>query len=161
MTMKSDSLFHYGSLGMGTICTHFKLNQRFYRLHKITPATDKERSDIEIKDMDFTMTHVRFGCSHLHPIGHLTHKRRSDSAPDPDGVLKEVVRIKIRQYRNIYLNRPDPKAFLLLVVDTSGRMYDYFIRLFSCIITVRDLLYLMNCRRNRISFDSFTLLVHS
>ena len=40
--------------------------------------------------MDFTMTHVRFGRSHLHPITQLTHTRRSDSTPDPDGVLKDV-----------------------------------------------------------------------
>ena len=109
------------------------------KIHKITPATGKERGDIDIKDyvvlqnpqgqdnrlppprtliMDFTMTHVRFGCSQLHPIGQLTHTRRSDGAPDPDGGLKKTVRIKIRQYRNIYLNRPDPIAFLPLTVDT-------------------------------------------
>ena len=87
------------------------------KIHKITPATGKERGDIEIKDyvvlqkpegqdnrlppprtliMDFTMTHVRFGRSHLHPIGQLTHTRRSDGAPDPDGALKEAARINIR-----------------------------------------------------------------
>ena len=87
------------------------------KIHKINPATGKERGDIEIKDyvvlqkpqgqdnrlppprtliMDFTMTHVRFGRSHLHPIGQLTHTRRSDGAPDPDGALKEAARIKIR-----------------------------------------------------------------
>ncbi len=84
------------------------------KIHKITPATGKERGDIEIKDyvvlqkpqsqdnrlppprtliMDFTMTHVRFGRPHLHPIGQLSHTRRSDGAPDPDGDLQEVVRI--------------------------------------------------------------------
>ena len=72
--------------------------------------------------MDYTMTHVRFGCSHFHP-------RRSDGTPDPDVVFKEVVRIKIRHYRNFYLNHPDPIAFIPLVVDTTGRMYDEFIRL--------------------------------
>ena len=77
--------------------------------------------------MDFTMTHVRFGRSHLHPIGQLTHTRRSDSAPDPDGVIQDTVRIKIRHYRNIYLNRPDPIVFLSLAVDTSDRLYDDFI----------------------------------
>ena len=56
------------------------------KIHKITPATDKERGDIEIKDyvvlqkpqtqdnrlppphtliIDYTMTHIRFGCSNL------------------------------------------------------------------------------------------------
>ena len=54
--------------------------------------------------MDFTMTHVRF--------------------QNADGVLKETVRIKIRHYRNIYLNRPDPIAFLSLTGDISDRLYD-------------------------------------
>ena len=112
----------------------------------------KERGDIEIKDyvvletpqgqdnrlpppqlvtliMDFTMTHVRFGSPHLHPIGQLTHTGSLDDVPDPDIALKEVVRIKIRHYRNIYLNRPDLIALLSLAVDTSGRLYDDFIRL--------------------------------
>ena len=43
--------------------------------------------------------------------------------------LKEVARIKIRHYRNLYLNHPDPIAFIPLTVDTTGRMYDEFIRL--------------------------------
>ena len=89
------------------------------KIHEITPATGKERGDIEIKDyvvlqktqtqdnrlpsphtliMDFTMTHVKVGHSHFHPIGQLTHTRRSDGAPDPNSVVKEVVRIKIRHY---------------------------------------------------------------
>ena len=97
------------------------------KIHKITPSTDKERGDMEMKDyivlqtpqtqdnllppphtlmMDFTMTHVRR--SHLHPMGQLTHTRRSDGASDPDGALKETVRIKIRHYHNLYVNRPDP-----------------------------------------------------
>ena len=126
------------------------------KIHKITPATGKERGDLEIKDyvvldkpqgkdnrlppprtliMDFTMTHDRtdnldrFGCSHLHPIGQFTHTRRSDGDPDPDGALKEEVRIKNRHYRSIYLNRPDPIAFWSLTVNTSDRLYDDFIRL--------------------------------
>jgi hypothetical protein len=97
------------------------------------PATGKERGDMEIKDyvvmqkpqvnrlppphtfiMDYTMTHVRFGCSHLHPMGQLTNTRRSDGAPDPDAVLKEVARIKFSHYRNLYLNHPDPIAFIPL-----------------------------------------------
>ena len=55
--------------------------------------------------------------------------RRSDGVPDPDGTLKEVVRIKIQCYRNIYLNHPDPIDFIPLTVDTTGRLYDEFIRL--------------------------------
>ncbi len=75
------------------------------------------------------MTHTRFGRSHLHPVVQLTNTRRSDDVPDPDGSLKEVVRIKIRHYRNVYLNRPDPIVFIPLAVDTTGRLYDEFIRL--------------------------------
>ena len=99
------------------------------KIHDITPATGKERGDLEIKDyvvmqkpqtqanrlppphtliLDYTMTHIRFGSSHVHPMVQLTNSRRSDGAPDPDGTLTEVVRIKIRHYRNLYLNRPDP-----------------------------------------------------
>ena len=86
--------------------------------------------------MDFTMTHIRFGRSHLHPMRQLTHTRRSDGDPDPDGSLtfaEEVTRSKIRHYRNVYIiatsSRPDPSAFLPLAVDTSVRLYDDFIRL--------------------------------
>ncbi len=44
---------------------------RKVKIHKITAVTGKERGD-------FTMTHVRFGRSHLHPVGQLTHTRCSD-----------------------------------------------------------------------------------
>jgi len=65
----------------------------------------------------------------LTPYDQLTNTRRSDGAPDPDVALKEVVRIKIRHYRNLYLNHPDTIVFIPLAVDTTGRMYDEFIRL--------------------------------
>ena len=42
-----------------------------------------------------------------------------------------MARIKIRHYRNVYLNRPDPIVFIPLTVDTTGRLYDEFIRLLS------------------------------
>ena len=44
-------------------------------------------------------------------------------------MVLEAVRISIWHYRNIYLNRPDPIAFLLLAVHTSDRLYDDFLRL--------------------------------
>ena len=62
-------------------------------------------------------------------MGQLTNTRRSDGSPDPDGSLKEAVRIKIRHYHNVYLNHPDPIPFIPLTVDTTGRLYDEFIRL--------------------------------
>ena len=49
--------------------------------------------------------------------------------PDPDGSLKETVRIKIRHYRNVYWNLPDPIVFIPVAVDTTGHEYDDFIRL--------------------------------
>ena len=81
------------------------------KIHNITPVTGKERGDLEIKDyvvmqkpqtqanrlppphtliLDYTMTHIRFGRSHVHPMVQLTNTRSSDGAPDPDGSLKEL-----------------------------------------------------------------------
>jgi hypothetical protein len=81
------------------------------KIHKITPATGKERGDLEIKDyvvlqkpqekadrlppprtliLDFTMTHTFYGRSHVHSIGQLTNTRRSDGVPEPDGTLRVV-----------------------------------------------------------------------
>ena len=72
----------------------------------ITPPTGKERGDLEIQDyvvlqkpktqvnrlppprtliMDYTMTHTRFGRSHLHPMGELRNSSQSDGSPEPDG----------------------------------------------------------------------------
>ena len=114
------------------------------KIHNITPTTGKERGNLEIKDyvviqkpqpqatrlpphhtliMDYTMTHIRFGRSHLYPMGQLTNTRRSDGAPDPDVAFKEVARIKIRHYLNLF-----------------------------CTLTVRHRLWIMNYHRNRTSF---------
>ncbi len=79
--------------------------------------------------LDFTLTHTRFGKSQLSSMGQLTHTRRTDSAPEPDGSLKTVVRVKIRHYRQLYLNHPDPVSFIPVPVDTSDRVYDDFSRL--------------------------------
>ncbi len=38
-------------------------------------------------------------------------------------------RDKIRNYRQIYLSRPDPIVFMTVEVDTSARIYDDFSRL--------------------------------
>ncbi len=120
------------------------------KIHNITPATGKERGDVEIRDyvilqkprdltdclppprtliLDFTLTHTRFGKSQVSSLGQLTHTRRTDGAPEPDGVLRTVVRAKIRHYRQLYMNRPEPIAFMSVVVDTTGRIYEDFSRL--------------------------------
>jgi hypothetical protein len=120
------------------------------KIHKITPATGKERGDLEIKDyvslqkpqeqddrlppprtlmLDFTLTHTRYGRSHVHPVGQLTNIRRSDSAPEPDGPLRVVVRKKILHYRQLYIDHPDPITFMPVEVDTSDCIYDDFLRL--------------------------------
>ena len=41
----------------------------------------------------------------------------------------QVARTKILHYRQLYINRPDPIAFLPATVDTKGRLYDDFSRL--------------------------------
>ena len=40
-----------------------------------------------------------------------------------------MVRTKIIHYRRLYADRPDPVVFMPLVVNTSGRLYDDFLRL--------------------------------
>ncbi len=35
-----------------------------------------------------------------------------------------MARAKIRHYRQLYINRPEPIAFMTVVVDTSDRIYD-------------------------------------
>ncbi len=120
------------------------------KIHKITPATGKERGDLEIKNyvvlqkpqkqtdhlppsrtqiVDFTLTQTQYGRSHVHSIGQLTNTRRSDGAPEPDGALREVTRKKILHYRQLYLDRPEPMTFMSTTVDTSDRIYDDFLRL--------------------------------
>ncbi len=80
--------------------------------------------------LDFTLTHTRYGSSHVHTTGQMTNTRSSDGSPELDGALREVVRKKILHYhRQLYLNHPDPIAFLPAAVDTTGRVYDDFSRL--------------------------------
>ena len=43
--------------------------------------------------------------------------------------VQKSVRIKIRHYRQIYVDRPDPIVFLPVAVSTSGRVYEDFTRL--------------------------------
>ena len=80
-------------------------------------------------DSSFTMTHTRYGTSHVHSIGQLTNTRRSDGDPEPDDALRVVVRKKILHYHQLYIDRPEPIAFMPVPVDTSVRIYDDFLRL--------------------------------
>jgi hypothetical protein len=92
-------------------------------------------------------------------MGQLTNTRRSDGAPDPDTGFKEVVSIKIRHYRNLYLNHPGPIAFIPLAVDNTGRMYDEFIRLLFLHAHCEVSALVMNYQRSRTSFAFFTFRV--
>ena len=109
--------------------------------------------------LESVMTHDRFGRSHLHPTGQLlTHTRQSDGVPNPDGDLMVTVGSQILHYRRIYLDHPNPIAFMPLAVNTSGRLYDDFFLLFF-FHTHRGASVLCNeVPRNRISFDFFVLL---
>jgi hypothetical protein len=122
------------------------------KIHKITPATGKERGDLEIKDyvvlqkpqeqadrlppprtlmLHFTLTHSCYNRSLLNFNEQLTNTRRSDGTPEPDGAIKSVARKKIIHYRQLYIDRPDTIEFMPVAVDTSGRIisYDDFLRL--------------------------------
>ncbi len=106
-----------------------------------------ERTDIEIQDyvilphgeddklpprtlvMDVTMTHDRYGRTTHHTNGALTHRVSSTGPPQSHGPLNKTTRMKIRYYRQIYPDRPDPIVFLPIVVSTSGRVYKFFERL--------------------------------
>ena len=96
------------------------------KIHKRTPVTEKNGVTFKSKTaqsyknpkhrsqdnhlppphtliMDFTLTHVRFGHSHLHPMGQRTHTRRSDGVPDSDGTLKKSVRLY--EYFSLHAHR--------------------------------------------------------
>jgi hypothetical protein len=75
---------------------------------------------------DVTMTHDRYGRTTQRTNGALTHRVSSTGTPQSDGSLNKVVRIKIRHYRQIYVDSPDPIVFLPVTVTTSGRVYDDF-----------------------------------
>jgi hypothetical protein len=80
--------------------------------------------------MDVTETHDRYGRTTQRTNGAFTHRVSSTSVPLSDGVLNNVVRIKIRHYRQIYTERSDSIVFLPVTVSTSGRVHDNFTRLF-------------------------------
>ena len=58
-------------------------------------------------------------------------KTKDNRLPPPHTLIMDFTmsHVKIRDYRNVYLNRPDPIDFIPLTVDTTGLLYDDFIRL--------------------------------
>ncbi len=62
-------------------------------------------------------------------LGQLTHTRRTDGAPESDGSLRTVAKAKIHHYRQLYINHPEPIAFMPVAVDTTDRIYEDFSRL--------------------------------
>ena len=128
-------------------------------IHKITSATGTESGDLEIKDyvllqkpqehddrlppprtliLDFTLTHTRYGSSHVDTTGKLTNTRSSDGSPEIDGTLREVDRKKILHYLQLYIT---------LVV------YYYYT------LTKKFRFWLVTYRRNQINFTFFVLPV--
>jgi hypothetical protein len=59
-----------------------------------------------------------------------------------DGTPTKTVRMKIRHYRQVYANRPDPIVFLPITVSTSGHVYEDFTRrtltssVYMCQVTI-------------------------
>ncbi len=95
----------------------------------------------------------------MNPIGQLTKIRRSDGAPEPDGSLEVVARKKIIHYRQLYIDHPEPIAFMPVAVDTSDRNYDDFLRLVF-VHAHREASALSNdIPEESVTFVSFTLLV--
>ena len=81
--------------------------------------------------LDVTMTcsvWTLYVTSH-HTNGTLTYRISSNDTPHLDGTLKNTVRKKIRHYRQFYTDKSDPIIFMSGVVNTSGLVYDDFVRL--------------------------------
>ncbi len=98
-----------------------------------------------------------FGRSQLSSLGQLTYTRWTDGAPDPDGGLRTVTRAKIRHYRQLYINHPEPIAFMSVAseksaVDTAGRILVVYC---FCTVTVKPRLCLMRYQRNQNNLDFF------
>ncbi len=133
---------------MEIICRHTNSSQRLHRyttgwctdweafsvrwvIHKITPDTGKEWvDDIEIKDYVVLQKPQEQADRLPPPRTFILTTKCWDDAPELDGVLREVTRKKILHYLQLYINRPDLIAFLPDTVDTTGRLYDEFSRLF-------------------------------
>jgi hypothetical protein len=92
----------------------------------------------------------------VNPIGQLININRSDGDPEPDGDSKVVARKNIIHYHQLYIDRPEPIAFMPVAVDTSGHVYDDFLRL-RFLHPHREVSTLTNCIP--VTFVFFALLV--
>ena len=91
-------------------------------------------------------------------LGQLTHTRRSDGDPEFDGALSPVARAKIRHYRQLYINHPEPIDFMSVTVDTTVSM-TILVTYCFCTLTVKPQIWLMRYQRNQINLDFFGRLV--
>ena len=128
----------------------------------ILPRGEDDRLPPRTLVMDVTMTHDRYGRTTQRTKEALTHRVSSTVPPQPDGTLKFLnkgTRIKIRHYRQMYVDRPDPIVFLPVAVnirvESMRTLYDYF----SYTWTVKLVFWPENYLRNRISFVSCELHV--
>ncbi len=67
-----------------------------------------------------------------------------------------VTRKKIIHYHQLYIDHPEPIVFIPVAVDTSGRIYDDFLRLLF-LHAHREASALSNDIPNPVTFVSFTL----
>jgi hypothetical protein len=88
----------------------------------------RDSSSILLK-IESRVTYVRYTLSCREFILFRSSKKGKNVYDESDGALREVVRKKILHYRQLYINLPDPIAFMSVTVDTSGRIYDDFSRL--------------------------------
>jgi hypothetical protein len=87
-------------------------------LNSVVVAIHNKTFSLEMRHMELVLN------THVHTTGQLTNIRRSDGAPELDGALREVARTKILHYCPLYINRPDPIAFLPDAADTTGTKKD-------------------------------------
>ena len=63
------------------------------------------------------------------PTENVTYTLSSIDSPHPEGFVENTTRVKIIHYRRLCTDRPDPIVCRPLVVNTSGHLYDDFLRL--------------------------------
>jgi hypothetical protein len=116
-----------------------------------------ENNDLPPLILDFTLTHDRFGSSHLHPVvSFRTHMARDDALRDPDDALKAADKPKILRhcYRKLYTDRQETITFMSLSVRTSPGS----LQLVSGLYTVAQF-FRLNSVSNSVSLQHNSLIV--